>query len=198
MNKTPKRFRTRFENTMENPIFNFFLFWSKRSNFVFYIRNMDLLISKLLSNSILDIGKWSNWNYAQLRICVFSVWPLPKVKNWFQKQFWNEKVHITALKKSLKAFWWKEKKVNKWITHYIFKNGFVRCRWLFSHLRGENWYNGLYRSVTSGRDLALSYVTFSKSLLGCCDGHSHSHSQSVTICEEQRLFFQLIMRDFVY
>ena len=104
MNKTPKRFRTRFENTMENPIFNFFLFWSKRSNFVFYIRNMDLLISKLLSNSILDIGKWSNWNYAQLRICVFSVWPLPKVKNWFKKQFWNKKVHLFIVKKNIGAF----------------------------------------------------------------------------------------------
>ena len=29
--------------------------------------------------------KWSNWKYRYSRIRVFSVWPLPKVENWFFK-----------------------------------------------------------------------------------------------------------------
>ena len=47
--------------------------------------------------SIFDFGKWSNWKYANTRICVFSVWPLPEVKNWFRRQIWNENVHISIL-----------------------------------------------------------------------------------------------------
>ena len=31
------------------------------------------------------------------RICGFSVWPLPEVKNWFRKQTWNEKRHFSIL-----------------------------------------------------------------------------------------------------
>ena len=45
-------------------------------------RNMDILISNLLSESNLDFGKWSNGKYANTRICVFSVWPLPEVDIW--------------------------------------------------------------------------------------------------------------------
>ena len=37
---------------------------------------MDILISNLLSKSIFDSGKWSNWKYANTCNCVFSVWPL--------------------------------------------------------------------------------------------------------------------------
>ena len=36
-------------------------------------RNMGILFSNLLSESILDFGKWSNWKYENMRICVFSV-----------------------------------------------------------------------------------------------------------------------------
>ena len=72
MKKTPKPFRAIFENTMGNPIFNFFCCWSKRSNF-FYNRNIDFLISKLLSKSILDFGKWSNWKYANTYLRIFSL-----------------------------------------------------------------------------------------------------------------------------
>ena len=36
-------------------------------------RNMDILISNLLSKSILDFGKWSNGKYTNMRICAFSV-----------------------------------------------------------------------------------------------------------------------------
>ena len=58
---------------------------------------MDIFISNLLSKSIFNFGKWSNWKYANTHISVFSVWPLPKVKNWFRKQIWNENVHVSIL-----------------------------------------------------------------------------------------------------
>ena len=59
----------------------FFKYWLKRSPKIFLNRNMDILISNLLSESIFDFGKWSNWKYANTCICVFSVWLVPKVKN---------------------------------------------------------------------------------------------------------------------
>ena len=51
---------------------------------------MDILISNLLSESILDFGKWLNRKYTNTRFCVFSVWSLPEVQNWFQKQIWKK------------------------------------------------------------------------------------------------------------
>ena len=72
--------------------------------FLNIIRNMDILISNLLLESILDFGKWSNKKYANMCICVFSVWPLPKVQNRFWKQIWNDNVHISILKFVLKSF----------------------------------------------------------------------------------------------
>ena len=41
---------------------------------------MGILFSNLLSESILDFGKWSNGKYTNMRIYVFSVRPLPEVK----------------------------------------------------------------------------------------------------------------------
>ena len=82
---------------------------------------MDILISNLLSKSIFDFGKWSNWKYANTRICVFSVWPLPKVKHWFWKQIWNENVHISILNFFSGAFRSVFKKVKKMISNCIFK-----------------------------------------------------------------------------
>jgi hypothetical protein len=35
---------------------------------------MDILFSNLLSESILDFGKWWNGKFTNTRICVFSVW----------------------------------------------------------------------------------------------------------------------------
>ena len=32
---------------------------------------------------------------SAFRINFGPVWPLPKVQNWFQKQIWNENVHIS-------------------------------------------------------------------------------------------------------
>ena len=65
---------------------------------------MDIFISNLLLELIFDFGKWSNWKYTNMRICIFSVWPLPEVKNWFWKQIWNENVYINIPKKKLDRF----------------------------------------------------------------------------------------------
>ena len=71
---------------------------------VMIFRNMDLLTSKLLLKSILDLGKCSHWKCANTYLHVISVWPLPDVQNWLQKHFWNEKLHISIVKKK-GAFW---------------------------------------------------------------------------------------------
>ena len=76
-------------------------------------RNMDILISNRLSESILDFAKWSNWKYANTHIGVFSIWPLPKVQNWLQKQIWNENVHNSILNFWFEEFWPIFKKVKK-------------------------------------------------------------------------------------
>ena len=77
---------------------------------------MDILIPNLLSESIFDLGRWSNGKYTNTRICLFSVWPLPKVENWFWKQIWNENVHISILI-FFEEFWSIFRKVKNWIFH---------------------------------------------------------------------------------
>ena len=57
---------------------------------------MDILISNLFLKSIFNFGKWTNvYEYTYSHIHVFSVWPLPEVKNWILKQIWHENVHIS-------------------------------------------------------------------------------------------------------
>ena len=41
---------------------------------------MDILISNLLSELVLDFGKWPNKKYANTRICVFLFDHFPKSK----------------------------------------------------------------------------------------------------------------------
>ena len=65
---------------------------------------MDILISNLLSETILDFRKWSNGKHMYTHTCVFSVWPLPKVENWFRKQIWKDNTHNSIQKKNLKSF----------------------------------------------------------------------------------------------
>ena len=114
--------------------FSTFLCWSKRSKKI-YNRNLGLLISKLLSKSILGLGKWSNWKYANTYLRIFTVWPLPEVQNWFWKQFWNEKVDISVVI----FFWvfWPTKKVVNWISHCIFKSCAEGFRVFFLHARAQ-------------------------------------------------------------
>ena len=93
----------RFENTTGNPYFFTFLNTNQNA-FFFYNRNMDILISNLLSETIFDFGKWANWKYTNTRSCVFSVWPLTEVENLFRKQIWNKIVHISILNFFLEKF----------------------------------------------------------------------------------------------
>ena len=110
-----------FKIQWEIHFFTFLNIGRNSSKFFFKNRNMDILISNLLSESILDYGKWSNGKYTYTRICVFSVWPLPVVQNWFWKQIWNENVHISNLNFLSKTFGQYLKKVIKWISHCILK-----------------------------------------------------------------------------
>ena len=72
------------------------LFEEKNGKSIFGLfRHMGILFSNLLLKSIFDFGKWSNWKYGNTCICVFSVWLLPKVKNWFQKHIWKENAPIS-------------------------------------------------------------------------------------------------------
>ena len=38
-------------------------------------------------------------------VSAFSVWPLPEVANWVQKQIWNEKDHISLQNFCFRVFW---------------------------------------------------------------------------------------------
>ena len=91
------------------------------------------IFSNLLLESILDFEKWSNWKYAIMRICVFSISLLLEVKNLFRKQTWKENAHIYILfffLKILVNIW----KIQKWLFHCIFKKWFDRCRVFFYEL----------------------------------------------------------------
>ena len=95
--KNPKPFRARFENTMGNPIFNFFCCWSKRSKKNFTIEIWTFSFQNCFQNQFWTLRSGQTEN-TQILICVFSV------QNWFWKQFWNEKVHISVVKKKFGAF----------------------------------------------------------------------------------------------
>ena len=75
--KDPTLVMLLFENTMGNP---FFFYINRNSSKKIYNRNMGILFSNLLSESIFDFGKWSNLKYANMCICVLSIWPFPEVK----------------------------------------------------------------------------------------------------------------------
>ena len=66
-----------------------------------------------LRNPFLTSGNGQTEN-MRMRICIVSVWPLPKDKNWFWKQIWNENIHITFLKKNLSILVsiWKSQKID--------------------------------------------------------------------------------------
>ena len=64
-------------------IFDIVLWWSKRSkeNFKW---NRDILISNMISESISDFGKWSNWKYANY--ANWRIFSLTTSQNWFQNR----------------------------------------------------------------------------------------------------------------
>ena len=91
---------------------------------------MGILFSNLFSEPIFVLGKWSNTKYGDTGICVFSVWPLHEVKNWFWKQIWKENTNISIQFFFLKCFG-QYLKSQKWISYCIFKKSFDRCRVYF-------------------------------------------------------------------
>ena len=104
---------------MGNPIFNFFVVGQNAPKKI-YNRNVDLLISKLLSKSILNFGKWSNWKYVNTYFRIFSLTTsrspkliLKAVLKWEGPYFY------------CKIFWsvlTNNKKVENWISHCSFKS----------------------------------------------------------------------------
>ena len=58
--KNPTQVKSLFENTIENPFFDFFKILTKTLLKKIQIRNIDSLILNLLSESVFDFGKWSN------------------------------------------------------------------------------------------------------------------------------------------
>ena len=62
---------------------------------------MDILISNLLKKSILDFGKWSNWNYTYTRIFKADLkWECP----YFYSKFWSWRVSDNILKSKNNGF----------------------------------------------------------------------------------------------
>ena len=102
---------------------------------------MDILFSNLLLESIFDFGKWSNWKYANTHICVFSVRPLPEVKNLLRKLIWNENVHVTILKKNRERFGQYLKKSKMDISLY-----FQKVIW--------QWQNFIFTNFSSSSETA--------------------------------------------
>ena len=70
----------------------------------FRIEIWTFLLQICFRNKFSTLGSGQIENYANMRICVFSVWPLPEVKKLFRKQIWNENVHISILNFFLKIF----------------------------------------------------------------------------------------------
>ena len=73
----PNPVKALFETAMGYPIFDFIKYWPKLYNNKKLNRNMNFLITNLLSESIFDFRKWSNGKYPNMLICIFSIWPLP-------------------------------------------------------------------------------------------------------------------------
>ena len=92
------------------PFSIFWLLLVKTPQRNFYSRNMDLLISKLLSKSFLDFGNQSNWKYANTYLHISSLTTSQSLK-LILKQFWNQKVHISTVKKNLERFDQQHKKL---------------------------------------------------------------------------------------
>ena len=97
-----------------------FLWWLKHN------RNMDILISNLLVESILDFGKWQNRNFANYanwrNLRNFSLTTSQSLK-LIPAADMKWKVHISILTFSCISII-TEKCLKKWISHCIFKQWF--------------------------------------------------------------------------
>ena len=110
---TPARATSLFENTIGNQFLDFFLNTHRNApKKKFRIEIWTFSFQICFQNQLLTL---ESANTQNTRICIFSVWPLPEVKNWFWKHIWNENIHISIQKIFLKRFGQYLKKV---------KNGF--------------------------------------------------------------------------
>ena len=82
-----------FENTMENPFFTF-LNTDQNSSKKIRIEIWAFSLQIYFLNQFLTSGSGQTKKYTNMCICVFSVWPLPEVKNLFRKHIWKENAHI--------------------------------------------------------------------------------------------------------
>ena len=90
----------------------------------------------MLSDSILDLGKWPNRKTYTFTFMRFPVGALPEVQNWIWTHF-SHKVLCNYYFFLNGAFWSIFNKVKKWISHCIFKScaewfkGFFQARNFF-------------------------------------------------------------------
>ena len=76
--------------------------WSKHSEFFLIKEIWTFPFQNSFHNHFWTSGNGQIENtrkYGFACFCVFSVWPFPELQNWFWKQFWNQKVHISIVKK---------------------------------------------------------------------------------------------------
>ena len=86
----------RYQNTMENPFLKMFCNKNAPPK-IFRIEIWTFLFQICFQNPFRTSGSGQTENTPVTPIGVFSVWPLPEVRNWFQKQISNENVHISIL-----------------------------------------------------------------------------------------------------
>ena len=79
-------------------------------------------MGKLLSDSILDLGKFPDQKTHESESACFLVRALPEIKNQIRKQFSHKVLYNYITKFFFGAFRSIFKKVKKWIYHCIFKS----------------------------------------------------------------------------
>ena len=110
-----------FKIQREIHFFNFFIVGRNTSPKKFRIEICTFSFQICFRNQFWTLGSGQTENTQICVFAFFSVWPLPKVQNLFQKQIWNENVHNSILKKNFEEFRPISKKVKKRISHCILK-----------------------------------------------------------------------------
>ena len=95
----PTPVKSLLENAMGNPFFDFFRYWPKLFKKIFRIKIWAFYFQICFRNQFSTLGSGQPENTL-----VFSIWPLPEVQKWFQKQIWNQNVHFSVLNFFLKRF----------------------------------------------------------------------------------------------
>ena len=91
--------------------------------FFFRIRILTFWFEICFQNQFRILGTGTTEITQITPIGDISIWPLPKVWNWFAKKISNQNVHISNLI-FFGAFGSSQKNVQKWIFHCIFQKWF--------------------------------------------------------------------------